>query len=1066
MTDANWQRLDALFHDALERSGSDRANFVADACGADLDLRTRLERLLHAHEQAGRFIEGPAIATPADLPDAEPSPVAIGRRFGAHRIVREIARGGMGAVYEAERADGEFRQRVAIKLIKRGMDTDAVQRRFRAERQILASLDHPYIVRLLDGGATEDGLPFFVMECIEGRPIDEYADSARLSVSERLQLFLKVCSAVSYAHRRLVIHRDIKPVNILVTPEGVPKLLDFGIAKVLDPEGAEATLTATGLRLLTPEYASPEQVAGRQATSASDVYSLGVVLYELLTGRSPYAPRSRDPLDVADAVRSADPERPSAAVKDGESRSVSAPRRAGLSGDRAAATSMENTDRLRRRLEGDLDTIVLKALRKEPERRYASVEDFADDVRRHLDGLPVRARPDSLGYRAGKLARRSRSTAAVAVIAGAAALIVAAALLAFRADRRGPASLLAAGAIAPRDRILVADFGDRAQDSSLTAALSDAFRVDIAQSPLIQVLSSRQVRSALQRMQRSPDAVIDDSLAREIAAREGVKAFVTGSVAKVAGRYAVTAQLVSAEKGDLLAALLETSTDSSDVIRAIDRLSERLRQRIGESLRSIRETPPLEQVTTSSLAALRLYSAGARMANSGERLRGIRMLQNAVALDTGFASAYRVIAIAYGDMVEPGRAAAAMDHAVANQARLPFYERYLLLATNAFASENYDAAVAGYRRILSRYPNDVRALNNMSLVLVELRDYATAESMQARAVVLDPTIPSIQAGLAQARLLRGDFIGARRALDTVEKNFPDLLNAHIAEIYLAAAQQDWPEAERRARLRLRSGGIDRLDSLDALETLSGIMMTQGRLNEAERTSRRVMSMAPVLASPARYLSSAIRVANIALRYRADTAAALALIDSALVRFPLDSIDVADRPYDDLARFFASARRPARARAMVTQAEHSGLAQLSRRSPNRRWSLGVIALAEGNVHDAVALLDTASATIGCTICALPDYAHALEAGALRDSAMVIYDRYLQTPWKWRFEPDALELGWSMRRLGELYEERGQPAKAVDAYERLVKLWSKADPQLQPVLTEARRRIARFQTGDGR
>jgi len=1057
MTDMNWERLNALFHGALERSGSDRAAYLAEGCGDDLELRAHVERLLHAHEQAGRFIEGSAIETPGALPESDPSPVTIGRRFGAHRVVREIARGGMGAVYEAERADGAFHQRVAIKLIKRGMDTDAVQRRFRAERQILASLDHPNIVRLLDGGATDDGRPFFVMEYIEGRPIDEYADSARLSVSERLQVFLQVCGAVSYAHRRHVIHRDIKPVNILVTPDGAPKLLDFGIAKVLDPGAAEATLTVTGLRLLTPEYASPEQVAGRQATSASDVYSLGVVLYELLTGRSPYAPRSRDPLDVAEAVRSADPERPSAAVKDGASRSLSAPRRAGLSGDRAQATRMESTARLRRRLEGDLDTIVLKALRKEPERRYASVDDFADDVRRHLDGLPVRARPDSLGYRARRMVRRGRS-GAIAALAAAAVLVVAAALFAFRAERREPASLVVAGALAPRDRILVVDFGNRAQDSSLTAALSDAFRVGLAQSPLIQVLSARQVRTALQRMQRSPDAMLDDSLAREIAAREGVKAFVTGSVAKVAGRYAVTAQLMGAEKGELLAALLETSTDSSDVIRATDRLSERLRQRIGESLRSIRDAPPLEEVTTSSLAALRAYSAGARMVNRGDRVRGIQLLDSAVALDTGFASAYRVIAIAYGDMVEPGRAAAALSHALANQARLPFYERYHLLATNAFGNEDYDAALGAYRRILSRYPNDVRALNNMSMVLGEVREFAAAESAQERAATLDPTIPSVQAGVAQARVLTGNFNGARRALDTLEKNFPETLNAYIGEIYLEAAQQHWQESERRARMRLASGGVDALDSLDGLETLSGIHMTEGRLREAEGESRRVMRMAPPLSSPARYLSSAIRVANIALRYRADTAAALALIDSALVRFPLDSIDVADRPYDDLARFFASARRPARARAMVAQAEHSGLARVSRRSPNRRWSLGVIAFAEGNVPGAAALLDSASRTISCVICALPDYARALEAVGRRDSAMIVYDLYLTTPWKWRLEPDAVELAWTMKRLGELYEARAQPVKAVDVYGRLAKLWSRADPELQPTVAEARRHLS--------
>ncbi|HEX5632427.1 MAG TPA: serine/threonine-protein kinase, partial [Gemmatimonadales bacterium] len=298
-------------------------------------------------------------------------------------------RGGMGAVYLAERADGLYEQRVALKLLKRGMDTDAVLARFRAERQILASLDHPNIARLLDAGTTHDGLPFFAMEYVDGAPIDAWADARGASVEDRVRLVLQVCAAVSYAHQRLVVHRDIKPLNILVTAEGVPKLLDFGIAKVLQP-GGEETSTVTGLRLLTPEYASPEQVEGRHATTASDVYSLGVVLYELLTGRSPYRVAHRTPVEVVTAMRTTDPERPSAA----------------------------GPERHRRRLRGDLDTILLTALRKEPERRYPSVEQFADDLRRHLAGRPVRARPDTFGYRAGKFIRRNRGPVAAGVLAG------------------------------------------------------------------------------------------------------------------------------------------------------------------------------------------------------------------------------------------------------------------------------------------------------------------------------------------------------------------------------------------------------------------------------------------------------------------------------------------------------------------------------------------------------------------------------------------------------------------------------------------------------------------------
>src|ERR1700730_6849802 len=283
----------------------------------------------------------------------------------------------MGTVFLAERADDEYRKQVAIKLIKRGMDTDSVLRRFRNERQILAGFDHPNIARLFDGGTTADGLPYFVMEYIEGLPIDEYCNKRALSIPERLKLFREVCAAVSYAHRHLVIHRDIKRSNILVTAEGVPKLLDFGIAKILQSgDGAPTFATMTGLRLMTPEYASPEQVRGQPVTTASDVYSLGVILYELLTGQFPYRFASQTPRDIERAITTTQPEKPSTAIarSDGNSK-----------------FEIRNS----KFLKGDLDNIVLTALRKEPERRYQSVEQFSEDIRRHLEARPIVAGTDT-----------------------------------------------------------------------------------------------------------------------------------------------------------------------------------------------------------------------------------------------------------------------------------------------------------------------------------------------------------------------------------------------------------------------------------------------------------------------------------------------------------------------------------------------------------------------------------------------------------------------------------------------------------------------------------------------
>jgi serine/threonine protein kinase/tetratricopeptide (TPR) repeat protein len=357
----------------------------------------------------------PTVALPADYQPERP----IDQNVGPYRLIREIGRGGMGAVYLAERADDEFRRQVAVKVVKRGMDTDFIVRRFRNERQILASLDHPNIARLLDGGTTREGLPYFVMEYIEGVPFGTYCDEQRLSTAERLKLFRSVCSAVHYAHQNLVIHRDIKPANILVTPDGVPKLLDFGIAKLLNPDLSPFTLEATesAVRLMTPDYASPEQVRGAQITTASDVYSLGVLLYELLTGHKPYRITSYQPHEIARVICEQEPEKPSTAINRVEqgTRPVSTGP-ASLTPQSVSRSRDSRPEKLRRQLEGDLDNIILMAMRKEPERRYASVEQFAEDVRRHLEGLPVIARKDTLGYRGGKFIRRHKAAVFAAAL--------------------------------------------------------------------------------------------------------------------------------------------------------------------------------------------------------------------------------------------------------------------------------------------------------------------------------------------------------------------------------------------------------------------------------------------------------------------------------------------------------------------------------------------------------------------------------------------------------------------------------------------------------------------------
>ena len=372
--------LRALFDAALEHSGAARDRFVQASCPDDGTLRLELKRLLAAHDRAGSFLDGPALASVADgFADW------VGRRLGVYEIVREIGKGGMGVVFLAMRADELFRKQVAIKVLRSNLDGRELLDRFDRERHILASLDHSNIARLIDGGTTEEGLPYVVMEYVEGQPIDAFCRDRQLSLAQRLELFKTLCSAVHYAHQNLVVHRDLKPSNIVVTAEGQPKLLDFGIAKLLETDTRGET--NTGMRPMTLAYASPEQITGGVITTGSDVYALGVVLYELVSGERPFPGSGQSEHEMMRLICDQVPEAPSRAI-------TRDPADHGLG------------QKQRRHIASDVDTIVLKALQKEPARRYSSAEQLSDDITRYLTGRPVLARKDTVAYRAEKFIRR------------------------------------------------------------------------------------------------------------------------------------------------------------------------------------------------------------------------------------------------------------------------------------------------------------------------------------------------------------------------------------------------------------------------------------------------------------------------------------------------------------------------------------------------------------------------------------------------------------------------------------------------------------------------------------
>ena len=406
---------------ALERPASARAAYLDEACAGDTELRAEVESLLASHDEAGEFIEESAIDSLADYvePTRELPPET---RVGLYRLTSLIGEGGMGTVYRAVRADDEFQNEVAIKILKRGMEADYIIERFRRERQILANLSHPNIARLFDGGTTVDGRPYFVMELIQGKPLDEYCDAHHLATPQRVELLRRICSALLYAHQHLIVHCDLKPGNILVTADGTPKLLDFGIAKMLDPGVDTREATVTVARMMTPEYASPEQIRGEPINTSTDIYSLGVILYEILTGHRPYRLQTRRPHEVARAIVETDPPKPSTVIDRVEEVTREDGTKITLTPVWVSIARDGSPDKLRRRLRGDLDNIVLMAMRKDPARRYPSVGHLMTDLQRHLGGLPVSARQDTVGYRAAKFFERHR-TAVIAASLGIMALI-------------------------------------------------------------------------------------------------------------------------------------------------------------------------------------------------------------------------------------------------------------------------------------------------------------------------------------------------------------------------------------------------------------------------------------------------------------------------------------------------------------------------------------------------------------------------------------------------------------------------------------------------------------------
>jgi serine/threonine-protein kinase len=842
---SDWDRVGDLVEQALELEPSARDAFLRRACAADPDRLDLARRTLQAATGASAFLSRPAAEVAADLiepadaseaVDAERLPATI----GPYRVLRLLGRGGMGEVYLADRADDEFQRQVAIKVVRPGLGRDWIAR-FRHERQVLASLDHPNIARLYDGGVTGDGRPYLVMEFVDGRPLDHYADAERLTVDQRLALFAQVCDAVERAHRRLIVHRDLKPGNVLVTSGGLVKLLDFGVAKLLDPATApdDPPLTATGMRIMTPEYASPEQFLGEPVTTATDVYALGVMLFELLAGCPPHdtGAHRRDTLERR--VLDTDPAAPSAACRLNTS---------GAGGSARADSRRTTIDGLARRLRGDLDNIVLTALRREPERRYPSVAALREDIERHRAGLPVAARPATLRYRTVKFLRRNRVavTAAVlltgAVVAGATSTLVQARAAA-REGRRAEQI---------RD-FLVSVFEvsspDRAGGETVTARQlldrgSARVNAELASEPVL----------------RSDMLVVLGRLYRQLGLYDP------------AGRHLQEALTLHRQRPGTAPALVETLLELASVRfeeGANDEAESLLREAVAIAAATEGPQGPGVAAATTDLAAV--FRARGQFDEAESLSREAIAMRRAAGDAAGLADALNGLGVILNDARRPADAVVVLREAVGlSRAARADHTKTVLAECNLAqalhrsgeldaAIQTFERCIADRRRLLGETHPDVGlALNNLALVHSNRNEYEAAERLMTEALAIQraaygdkhTAVAGTLNNLAILGYQQGDYLGAAarfRELIGVWRALvgPDHPNTLTTTNNLGMSLRNAGDLAGAETMlaevlegRARALGPDHPQVGESRLNLASVIHRRGRFVEARRTAER------------------------------------------------------------------------------------------------------------------------------------------------------------------------------------------------------------------------------------
>lgn len=1044
-----------------------------------------------------------------------------------YALERELGGGGMSRVFVAD--ERRLNRKVVIKVLSPELAAGVSGERFEREIQLAASLQQANIVPILAAGET-DGLPFYTMPFVEGESMRaRLAKDAALPVSSVVGILRDVARALSYAHERGVVHRDIKPDNVLLSG-GTAVVTDFGIAKAISAarqQAEGATLTQMGTSIGTPAYMSPEQAAGDPTVDhRADIYSLGCMAYELLTGQAPFAGRTPARMLAAHMTEAPKPlgdSRPDAPAalgelvmrmleKDPAARpqsgqeiiqaldAITSSNMAAMPGALVGGPGM-----LKKTLLWYAVAFVVVAIVARAAIIALGLPDWVlpGALVVMLLGLPVifftwfvsrtmrriatatpsltpGGSPSTHGTMATLAIKASphvswRRTWMGGVAALGVFVLAVGGFMLLRALGIGPAgSLLAAGRLNDRERVIVTEF--IAPDTSLSTLVTEAVRTNLGQSRAISILPQSSIAGALQRMQRPAASRIDLALARDIAAREGVKVIVDGSVRSIGSDYVVSMKLVSADSANELAAFQETASGASELLSKIDALTRKLRGKIGESLRDVRDSPPLEHVTTPSFDALRIYAEASRaMDRGGSPLEAIPRLQEAVKLDTGFAMAWRKLGVALSNAGLPRvRIDSALEKAYQLRDRLTERERLLAVGTYYQLGPGRDRreAIKAYEALLAIDPNESGAANNLGSILSGRRDFARAESLFKAQIAGGRATSQNYTNLFGVQYNSGRLDEAQKTLNEFGKLFPASAANFTVPVNFIYQRGDLDSLEKTLRTMAASSNV--IVKINGVGGLANYSLLRGKVAETIRYGNEATRLSLTLGGqPSNMIADSLQFSFLDLNWLNDTARAVRRMDQVLAKSDIEKLPWDQRPYAGIAIFYANAGRLDRARFFMARDSASipNDAERRIREPNRHAIRAYIARAEGRYDDAIRNLWRADTTYdgpngNCAVCVYDDIGWTYAMAGQADSAIHYLELFRASPYMGKQNFEASQRATNHRRLGELYEQKGDIAKAVENYRAFIEIWKNADASLQPQVAEVRRKLSRLADVEGR